>query len=864
MSEGKPTTDEKIVQLEKKLAAQQKINHVLMDRVERSVNHTGNAYSLFETNLTLQKSIDARTLELERANIALISMIEKANLAQQIAEEATHSKSLFLANMSHEIRTPMNAIIGMAHLALRTDLTAKQQDYIEKIHGAGLSLLGIINNILDFSKIEAGKIDVELVEFDLDEVIENVVTITSDDAHKKGLTYLLQIPPGIPRSLIGDPLRLRQILINLINNAIKFCESGEVHIACFHRISSERQATLEFVVRDTGIGMTPQQSNKLFQAFGQGDESTTRKYGGTGLGLSISKAMVELMGGSIWLNSVLGRGTRIHFTVNFSLPDAQPPRPTPPDVFSGMRVLLVEDNDVAAEILCEYLTELPLNIDRALNTSDALKAIRLADQTRPYSLVITDLCRPEAKGAELIRLVKSDSSLRSPPKMLLLSIYSYDEIQTQFALRFSTSANDMQADAFLKKPVHSSMLVDALVKLFGLSQDRRAARPARTHAPSMRFENLKLLLVEDNEINQQVALELIRSAGIVVEVAANGRIAIERLNAVAPDYYGMVFMDVQMPEMDGHEAVERLRSDPRFHHIPIVAMTAHAMPDERARCLASGMNDHITKPINPDDLYKTIARWCPKNVSERVERRSPANDNLKLSHSENVFHRENTGGSDNDGEAESIECIDIQTGLARMLGNRQLYTKMLERFLHDYCHSAANIAQALEEVKDKAHAARLAHSLKGVASQLGIHEVPVIAGELSRRIQEGNSAASLAPLLGQLDTALHSVKIALERLLPRKKLAPQEAVSDEAVDRESLQKLLLQLLKLLGQCDAEAIELLAHSQKLLHTSLGFHAQQKIAAAADLFDFEAATNALIHGAHAAGFELSSSLDSTDDR
>ncbi|MGH8808848.1 MAG: ATP-binding protein, partial [Noviherbaspirillum sp.] len=380
----------------------------------------------FVTDITERKRLEdslkesiAERIRLETLQIQ--SELKEAELARRHAEETTRAKSMFLANMSHEIRTPMNAIIGMAHLALRTDLDARQRDYVEKIRSAGISLLGIINDILDFSKIEAGKLNMERISFNLDDVLNNVAAVTGAKAHEKGLEYLFQFPLDIPRGLVGDPLRLGQVLINLINNAVKFTERGEISVSCRRLDLSAGTIQLQFVVRDTGIGMTPEQTAGLFRPFSQADESTTRKYGGTGLGLSISRRLVELMGGTIWLESEGDVGSTVRFTAWFGLAEALERRRVTPAGLNGMRALVVDDNPRARAVLADSLAALPLRVDQAAGANEAIDMIRAADRRGGYRVVFTDLDMPGMDGIDLIDAVKDDDTLNAPPRMVLLS-----------------------------------------------------------------------------------------------------------------------------------------------------------------------------------------------------------------------------------------------------------------------------------------------------------------------------------------------------------------------------------------------------------------------------------------------------------
>ena len=737
--------------------------------------------------------------------------------AQLVADEANQTKSAFLANMSHEIRTPMNAVIGLAYLALKTDLTAKQRDYVAKIHTAGNSLLGIINDILDFSKIEAGKLDIESVDFNLEDVMRGVTTVTLQKAYDKGLEFLVDIPNTVPLDLVGDPLRLSQVLTNVINNAVKFTERGEIHLKAAVLEQSDHEAVLRFTVRDTGPGMTREQCAKLFQPFTQADMSTTRKHGGTGLGLTISKTLVEMMGGEIGLESEPGVGTTFFFTVRVGIGNEADRRTMVPEAMHRLRTLVVDDNSVAREILTESLSDLVAVVDAVSSGAEALAAIRQhnADAAAPYDVIFMDWRMPGLDGLQTARLLRAETGLMTQPAVVMVTAFNGEEVKE--------AAGALNLDGFMVKPVSKSMVIDTLVTLFASPSETGARRSEPSHDSDIdRCAGARILLTEDNEINQQIAIELLEGAGAHVTVANNGREAVNHLDA-NPTGFDVVFMDLQMPIMDGHQATIAIRDDARFAALPIIAMTAHASNEERDRCLDDGMNDHISKPISPAILFETLEKYYAPARAAAV----------RAARAEAVAEAvAEAGAADPAVAAESapavppvvteelprIEGLQVDDGLARVAGNKKLYLKLLRQFVVQEADAGARISACLGS-GDRSTAERLAHTVKGVAGSLGAGAVQAAGGVLEKAIGDGADADRCAPLC---DALAHELTTLIARLGPAYAAAPAAAAAAPAApfDPATGRPIVERMLERLANFDADAADDLDTHRDVFRALLG--------------------------------------------
>ncbi|MEO5334213.1 MAG: response regulator [Magnetococcus sp. YQC-5] len=750
-----------------------------------------------------------------------------SDLAKQRAalEAATRAKSEFLANMSHEIRTPMNAIMGLTDLALQTPLTERSRDYLTKIASSSRSLLRIINDILDFSKIEAGKLDLEYEPFLLLDVFDHMADLFRAQAAEKKIEFILNIGDECHFELLGDALRLEQILLNLLGNAMKFIKSqtGEVELRVRTLQEGQGEITLEFSVRDTGIGLSQEQIQRLFVAFTQADASTTRQFGGTGLGLTICKRLVTMMGGQIGVTSTEGVGSTFFFTARFGLSSTTVSRLSLPSQMNPLNVLIVDDHSAAREAMQQMVGLFGFQSTAVGTGTEALATLQTGLQgDRPYQLVLLDCGMPEEEGLLMFQQMVAALPQEQRPKIILLTaLQSKDSYYHRARLA--------GIGAMLVKPVNCSGLFDAIMNL---------CQPGITHAlrqgPELldltevkgQLKGARILLVEDNAINRLVATEILKAVDVRVEVAENG---LEAIQKITQERFDLVLMDVQMPEMDGHIATIQIRQNPQWTGLPIIAMTAHAMSGDREKCLEVGMNDHLTKPIDKNQLFAALLRW----ITPR-EGIGPTVPSSILAHD---------SGSVVGDAPMVVPGIDMSAALARLNGNRSLLRSILKEFQAHYADAALRIKTAMAsrnraEMESSLH---LIHTVKGMAGNMSA----LALFESTRALEAGiknNERSRWPKLLESFETDLHDLVTAVAAL-PAEEPLEVGSVNPEPFDQERLQPLLLELAKLIQLQDFDAVTKLEELKPFMQQDDLKEPFKLLAECIDQLDFTGATTAL---------------------
>ena len=738
--------------------------------------------------------------------LGVIVDISAQKKAQQMAEEAARIKSDFLANMSHEIRTPMNAIVGMAHLAMRTELTPKQRDYLQKIQQSSQHLLGVINDILDFSKIEAGKMQVERVEFDLEQLMENVSTLVAEKTHSKGLELVFQVHPEVPRYLLGDSLRLGQVLINYANNAVKFTEKGEVSIEVSVLEKTSVQAMLKFSVSDTGIGLTPEQQAQLFQSFSQADRSITRKYGGTGLGLAISKQLAKLMQGEVGVESTAGKGSTFWFTARLGISHKKSRPLVLSHELAGHRVLVVDDNESTRNVFHEMLANMNLRVDEADSGQRALDMVAEAQaQGKPFNVILLDWRMPGMDGIEVAHRLHTILGANCP-RIIMATAYGREELLH--------SAAQSGIENVLIKPVSASLLFNEMARALGDEGRGEELREedSRQTAPATGLEEIAgahILLVEDNELNQQVASEILQDEGFHVTIACDGKVAVEWVRGGGEGGQlpcDLILMDMQMPVMDGLEATRQIRA--LGNTTPIIAMTANALSGDRERCLEAGMNDYLHKPIEPDRLWAVLRQWI-----------TPCPEFRKINDAQPPVVR-GVGGVEEQALLPEIRGLDVTGGLRRVMGKTTLYRELLQKFIASQGNAHAEVRTAVA-TDDWTLAERVAHTMKGVAGNIGADEISERAAELQAICRE-KSVEYLPDALAALEAVMTPFIAALREFFVSAEIEAANTTEnvDAPADPAHVQSVVQLITGLLAENDAEASDVLRQEASALKSALG--------------------------------------------
>ena len=766
---------------------------------EISITPVFNQHGAIANYVAIKKDITER----KKAEIAI-------NKAKIEAENAAKSKAEFLANMSHEIRTPMNAIIGLSDLCLRTNLNPKQEDYLNKILLSSKNLLGIINDILDFSKIESGKLTLEKIPFNIDEVLDNLATVISVKAMDKRLELLFSRDQNVPAHLIGDPLRLGQVLINLCNNAVKFTEQGDIVVGIILKETQDNNITLKFNVSDTGIGITEEQQKKMFKSFSQADTSTTRKYGGTGLGLSISKQIVELMDGKIWVESQYGVGSNFYFEVNLEIDsnNFENIEYIPPEQIKDMKALVIDDNDHACEIAKTYLENIGLQVTVKQNALDGINLLESSKE--PFDLVLLDYIMPPGiDGIEAAKRISNSKLIPNTPLLILVTsrgLLDFDQTELQIF------------DAKINKPLNPSLIFDTLMKVLQIINPIQNS--SKTHKKILdhrKFENIrgaKILLVEDIKLNQQVATEILTYEGFKVDVANNGK---EAINMIENGDYECVLMDIQMPIMDGLTASKMIRQNKKYDTLPIIAMTANAMERDKQQAIEHGMNDHVAKPIDKTQLFKSLF----KHIEHKKRDFTLPDNNNKNNESGIKLHH--------------YSKIDTKKALQNLNNDKTFFLKVLSDFYTDHQDSAIQIKE-FNKSANYDDAKRISHSLKGISATLAIKTINKISKELEESF-DNTEHPKRDNLIDELAIELNSFFDEIAPTLENKETKRIE----EKMSSKELEHFLNKITELIEQMDPEAEDYILNKYEQLKKTIGQDNSSQLKDKIANFDFENAQN-----------------------